>query len=288
MKIYESFEDDHKFYIVMELMHGENLMSYITHKPQSSFNEKTVASIIKQVLSGLCNCHANNIAHRDIKPDNIMFADKECTQVKLIDFGFAKMFDPANSKFQELLGSPLYMAPEICSKRPYDLKCDIWSCGIICYILLTGEVPYKVGENTPLASLLDQIKSKTFCMSDISGPTWAGLSVESKQFILKMLTKDPERRATAQELLADCWLENAKEARPDAGDVKKQLQNLLNRAVSGCTHDNLGGNRQSTSSSMRSSLIWCSTQTWPPRSTSFARPLSCLTRITTSRSARKN
>ena len=249
MKIFETFEDDHKFYIVVEFMEGDSLLAYISKQAQSVFTEKLVAGIIKQLLTGLNHCHSHGIGHRDIKPDNIMFADKENKTIKLVDFGFAKMFDPAESKLQELLGSPLSMAPEICQKKPYDLKCDIWSCGIICYILLTGEIPYLIEEGSSLPSLFEQIKKKSFSMADFEGGSWAGISVEAKHFVLAMLEKEPEKRASASQMLTMPWLIMAKDTQDKTAENQKCLSNPVKNCVKIYKEK---GYRESKDSSMRS------------------------------------
>lgn len=227
MKIHEIFEDEHKFYIVIEMMSGPKLLDYIATHNQSTFTEKVVANIMRQVLTGLNHCHFKGLAHRDVKPENILFATPECKEVKLIDFGFAKMFDPNDSRFQELLGSPLYMAPEIVNKKPYDSKCDIWSCGIITYILLSGDVPYDIGEKEDLPSLFKQIKEKKFTLATFAGKEWKGISKDAKEFMLKMLEVDPTQRASAEECLKDKWFTTAPESVIDADGEKKCLLKLM-------------------------------------------------------------
>lgn len=89
--------------------------------------------------------HKKNIAHRDIKPENILLnsPNPEDVTLKITDFGFAKCYDPNEGGLNETLGSPLYMAPEIIKKQPYDCKVDIWAVGVMCYILLCGKPPFK-------------------------------------------------------------------------------------------------------------------------------------------------
>jgi len=231
MKIYETFEDEYKYYIVIEAMLGDSLLTYISKTPQTKFTEKFVAGIMKQVLQGLGNCHSYGIAHRDIKPDNIMFADKENTKAKLIDFGFAKMFDPGDRRVQEVLGSPMYMAPEVCNRKPYDTKCDIWSCGILCFILLSGELPYNVDENAPLAMLLGLVKSVDFNLDNMKSDAWKRVSLEAKNFALSMLTKDPDKRPTAAQLLTSPWLDQANDIQANVEDTKNCLDKLLKSHV---------------------------------------------------------
>lgn len=109
------------------------------------FSEKDAAKILHQILLGLNYMHKRNIIHRDIKPENILLESKNINSVvvKITDFGFAKCYDPYNFEgFDEVLGSPLYMAPEIVKKMKYDSKVDIWSLGIMAYIILSGKPPF--------------------------------------------------------------------------------------------------------------------------------------------------
>ena len=109
------------------------------------FTEKDCANIIYQVLRGLNYMHKQNIVHRDIKPENILLESKDPSQtsLKITDFGFAKCYDPAEGGLTETLGSPLYMAPEIIKKLPYDTAVDIWAVGVMTYIILSGKPPFK-------------------------------------------------------------------------------------------------------------------------------------------------
>ncbi len=120
--------------------------------------------------------------------------------VKITDFGFACFFKPGDAALREVLGSPLYMAPEIIQEQPYDHKVDIWSIGVITYILLSGRPPFKgKSKNEIFRSIL---------MGDISfeHPIWDKISPEVKDFILHALQKDPKKRADAKTLLDHPWL----------------------------------------------------------------------------------
>ena len=205
LRLFEHFEDEYNIYLVVELLKGKTLHEYVRSQ-KDTLDETAIASILKQVLLGLNYCHQLPLAHRDIKIDNMMFADEECKCVKLIDFGFAKMFGSENNKYLEILGSPLYMAPEIVLKQEYGCQCDIWSCGIVAYFLLSGTLPYKVINIRP-QELFDQIKAKHFTIEeDMTQGHWEHISIEAKRFALRMLQSDPCKRATAADLLADDWL----------------------------------------------------------------------------------
>lgn len=144
-RVFELMEDSKNFYIVMELMTGGNLIEKLRAN-QMHFTEVQVASVVNQMLLALNFMHSKNIMHRDIKPENIMCEDcedlpNEKIYIKLTDFGFAVKYDP-NKKEQLSVGTPLYMAPELCERKPYDNKVDVWAVGVIAYYLLVGQTPF--------------------------------------------------------------------------------------------------------------------------------------------------
>lgn len=152
-----------------------------------------------------------------------MFADVNCSILKLIDFGYAKEFNAADNKFKDMLGSPLFIAPEIVKKQPYDLKCDIWSCGIICYILLCGKIPYGNVENDNLQTLFNKIKSKEFSKAEMKEKYWEYISDEAKSFTLLMLQNDPTARPNAESLLKEHWISNAKDNHPNPKEASETM-----------------------------------------------------------------
>ena len=140
-RVFELMEDSRCYYIIMELVSGGNLFDMI--KQEKQFSEEKAASVIKQLCLALNYMHGLNIMHRDLKPENLLCEKNDDGQVmvKLTDFGFATYFDP--DKPQTLsLGSPLYMAPELCNETQYDNKVDVWATGIITFALLTGTAPF--------------------------------------------------------------------------------------------------------------------------------------------------
>jgi serine/threonine protein kinase len=108
------------------------------------FNERSASQILEQILLAVNYMHQRNITHRDIKPENILMESQDPTslQIKMTDFGFASFYNPKDG-LNDVLGSPLYMAPEIVDNQQYNAKVDIWSIGVIAYILLSGRPPYK-------------------------------------------------------------------------------------------------------------------------------------------------
>ena len=156
LKIFNYFEDPKRYLLVTELCQGGEL----TDQVKGKFDYNRAAFILKQLLSAVNYMHSKNIAHRDLKPENILLEEKDdlggaMQTIKLIDFGTAKKFKPGE-KFTDRVGTLNYMAPEVYSdKAQYDEKCDMWSIGIIAYILLCGEPPFKDKEND-----VDRLKKK--------------------------------------------------------------------------------------------------------------------------------
>lgn len=133
-------EDEKHVFIVMELVPGGDLLKRVVDL--NAFTERVAAQTIRQTLYALNFMHEKEIAHRDMKIENILCQSKKnLDSVKVTDFGFATKFDP-NHKMYLTLGSPLYMAPELCERRSYDKKVDVWAMGVITYILLSGSPPF--------------------------------------------------------------------------------------------------------------------------------------------------
>lgn len=146
MRIYEILDDEKFYFIVSEFIRYGELYDYIVQRSESSLGpmtENEVKSVAKQLFYALNYMHERNIAHRDIKPENILIdsIDGNNLQIKLTDFGFAQYFTN-DKKLEEVLGSPLYMPPEIINQEKYDSKVDIWSACVVIFIMLYGKPPF--------------------------------------------------------------------------------------------------------------------------------------------------
>ena len=153
-RVYEFFEDDTSFYIVLEYCKGGDLFDRIVELQR--FEESQAAEIMSQLLSGVNYLHSKGIIHRDIKPENILLSDRKSLLLKIIDFDTATFFGTDYKR--EMFGTPLYMAPEVV-KGKYNEKCDLWSCGIVLYILLNGSPPFD-GRDDSIFKLLKKIEIK--------------------------------------------------------------------------------------------------------------------------------
>jgi len=219
MQIYEFYDDNTNFYIVSELCKGGELFDMISEK--GCFSEQEACPIMKQLLSAITYCHQNHIVHRDLKPENILLEDKKDSEItiKLIDWGGARYFSK-NKKMTKINGTPYYIAPEVLNEV-YDEKCDIWSAGVIFYILLCGYPPFN-GETDK--EIMKAVKKGEF---DFPPEEWDVVSKDAKNLIKKMLTYDPKKRPSALEVLQDNWFNiNKSKTKSNVQLAKSSLENM--------------------------------------------------------------
>eukprot|EP01094_Clydonella_sp_ATCC50884_P025484 TRINITY_DN670_c1_g1_i1.p1 TRINITY_DN670_c1_g1~~TRINITY_DN670_c1_g1_i1.p1 ORF type:complete len:390 (+),score=108.39 TRINITY_DN670_c1_g1_i1:121-1170(+) len=197
LKLFEVFEDEDEFYLVMELVNGKELFEKIVEKGQ--YSEKDSSHIVKQIVSAVQYLHEQGIAHRDLKPENLLSAgDDENEVIKIADFGFSKNF--GEEKLMTSCGSPGYVAPEVLTSESYDKAVDMWSVGVIIYILLCGYPPF-YADNAP--ALFKKIMDVKY---DFDDPSWDDVSEDAKNLIRNLLKKEPDDRYTAQQCLEDPWV----------------------------------------------------------------------------------
>ena len=196
----ELLEGPVNYYVVMELVTGGDLCKYIVK--EQKFSEQKVAQIIHQIFLAINYMHQLNIVHRDLKPENVLIMQEEGQHdkitCKVTDFGFACQFAEKEG-MTEILGTPLYMAPEIVYGENYDSKVDVWSIGVITYIMLTGAPPFWGKTQNAIYQSIVQ-KKPTF------GKAKKLLSQEAMDFVMSCLDKDPAKRATAEQCLNNPWL----------------------------------------------------------------------------------
>lgn len=203
VKMYEFLEDDKRIYIVTEICKGGELFDEILNR--SKFDEKDAAVVMRQLLAAINYCHKKSIVHRDLKPENMLLEqDKDLEKLKIVDFGTSMSFDPDRA-LDEKLGTAYYIAPEVIKKN-YNEKCDLWSCGVIMYILLSGEPPF----NDPKADNEAIMKKVEKGKYDITKGVWKTSSKEAKDLIKKLLTYKPEDRISAEDALQHPWFQDFK------------------------------------------------------------------------------
>ncbi|KAD5961727.1 hypothetical protein R6Q59_014707 [Mikania micrantha] len=192
-----AYEDAYEVHLVMELCGGGELFERIAQK--GHFSEQKAADLVRTIASVIEACHSLGVMHRDLKPENFLFVDKdEDSPLKAIDFGLSVFFKPGET-FTDVVGSPYYVAPEVLQKH-YGSQIDIWSAGVILYILLSGVPPF-LGE-TEIDVLREILEGEI----DFSFDPWPVISSSAKDLIKKMLLRDQSRRITAHEILRHPWI----------------------------------------------------------------------------------
>ena len=217
IKFYETFHDDYFFHIVMELCKGKEIIHQMGN--YGFIEEKKVTYIIFKVLLAIAHCHNRGVTHRDLKPENILFdAMKKDAEIKILDFGLSRKYDK-EQKMHSILGTPYYVAPEVL-KGEYDEKCDIWSIGAITYLMLCGEPPFNGNSNNEIFKKIvkENIKFKSLL--------WKNISNNAKDFVKICLSKNSNKRPSAQEALNHIWFSNVKNEIHNNKNIKKEI--LLN------------------------------------------------------------
>ncbi|CAL0316629.1 unnamed protein product [Lupinus luteus] len=194
LQIYDVTQNDDVLTIVMELCQTLTLFDKIF---QTTLSEPQSASIMLQLVSALNHCHQFGVAHRDLKPDNILFDSTET--LKLGDFGSAEWFSE-EKKMSGIVGTPYYVAPEVLIGREYDEKVDIWSCGVILYMMLVGIPPFYGDDAVQIFEAV--VRGNLRFPSRL----FRSVSSSAKDLLRKMICKDASRRFSAQQVLMHPWI----------------------------------------------------------------------------------
>ncbi|XP_050532898.1 SNF-related serine/threonine-protein kinase [Daktulosphaira vitifoliae] len=211
VRLYEVIDTQSKLYIILELADGGDLYDYIM-KHDGGLSEKLACEYFAQIVRAISYCHKLHVVHRDLKPENVVFFEKEGV-VKLTDFGFSNTFCPGQ-KLQTSCGSLAYSAPEILIGNSYNATAvDIWSLGVILYMLVCGEAPFHSANDSETLTMIMDCKYKVS----------SHVSEECKNLIGQMLVRNPDKRATLEEIAANVWLKNAQSYDDESPLVTKQL-----------------------------------------------------------------
>ncbi|KAI3873012.1 hypothetical protein MKX03_024709 [Papaver bracteatum] len=203
VRLKATYEDNEAVHLVMELCEGGELFDRIVAR--GHYSERAAANVARTVAEVVKMCHEHGVMHRDLKPENFLFANKrENAALKAIDFGLSVFFRPGE-RFSEIVGSPYYMAPEVL-RRNYGPEVDIWSAGVILYILLCGVPPFWAETEQGVAHAILR------GVIDFKRDPWPKVSDSAKSLVKQMLEPDPRKRLTAQQVLEHSWLQNAKKA----------------------------------------------------------------------------
>ena len=224
LKIFEFYSSKQNYSIVTELCPGGELFQQIIDK--GPFTERYSAYVMYQIFSAVNYCHKMHIVHRDLKPENILIVGKDregLPTIKICDFGTSKMFEKGAVE-RKLVGSSYYIAPEVLKKH-YNEKCDVWSCGVIMYILLSARPPFG-GEDDN--EIMERVSTGKY---DLESPPFNKLSKNSIDLIKRLLTMDPEQRISAEQALNHPWFKEFKSQEiynriNDTDTMKTLVENL--------------------------------------------------------------
>ncbi|GMJ14762.1 calcium dependent protein kinase 1 [Hibiscus trionum] len=211
-----AYEDPTTIHVVMDLCAGGELFERIVKR--GHYSERKAAELARTIVGVVEACHSMGVMHRDLKPENFLFVnEEEDSPLKVIDFGLSIFLKPGD-KLSAVVGSPYYVAPEVL-KKCYGPEADVWSAGVIIYVLLSGVPPFW-GESEQ--EIFDEILKGEL---DFKSDPWPSISQSAKDLVSKMLTKDPKKRITAYQVLCHSWIQ------VDGGAPDKPLDYLVLRRM---------------------------------------------------------
>lgn len=229
IRLIEVFEDQKYVHIVTEYCSGGELLDHIV--AMGGYSEREAVRLLQKILLAVSNLHHNNICHRDLKPDNFLFEDVSANaELKLIDFGLSKFFDKFDiAELESVVGTPDYVAPEVI-RGVYGAKCDIWSVGVIMYVMLSGQLPFWAPN---IQQVLHKITSGVY---SLTAEVWRNVSPQALDLLRKLLVVDPKKRPSADEALTHPWFTQVPSdvALPLSREVLEHLKNFRVRTKFQC------------------------------------------------------
>jgi len=198
-RLYEVIKTKQAVCLIMEVLRGGDVLQKIVEK--DILDEKEAARVVRSVASTLGFLHSLGIIHRDLKPDNLMYRSKDHnSDIVIVDFGVAKHLDSTEKFATSACGTPLYLAPEVITGPQYTQMCDMWSLGVILYVMLCGRPPFYAKDRS---HLFRKIKDGSFTFPD---KYWKHVSSGAKDLITRLLQVDPRKRATPKQIGAHPWV----------------------------------------------------------------------------------
>ncbi|CAN6478568.1 unnamed protein product [Victoria cruziana] len=205
VQFYDAYEDHDNVYIVMELCEGGELLDRILARG-GKYSEDDAKAVMVQILNVVAFCHLQGVVHRDLKPENFLFTTKdENSQLKAIDFGLSDFVKPED-RLNDIVGSAYYVAPEVLH-RSYSTEADVWSIGVIAYILLCGSRPFWARTESGI------FRAVLKADPSFDEPPWPSLSSDAKDFVKRLLNKDLRKRMSASQALSHPWIRNYNNAK---------------------------------------------------------------------------
>mmetsp|Transcript_13035 Transcript_13035/g.31143 ORF Transcript_13035/g.31143 Transcript_13035/m.31143 type:complete len:611 (+) Transcript_13035:224-2056(+) len=216
-KLIEVYEDDNAVHLIMELCTGKELYDRLATRRK--YSERDAANVTRQMLKAINYCHKHKICHRDLKLENWVYANTSPdAALKLIDFGFSRIFNPG-VPMTAMHGTVYYVSPEVMDGA-YNEVCDIWSVGVIVYMLLSGSPPFNGSHDH---EILAKIRRGVF---HFNGPRWEGISDDAKDFIRFLLRRRASERPTAEQALQHPWITQVRAPYEDVAIDVAVLQNM--------------------------------------------------------------
>lgn len=216
VELYDVYKHKEDYYMVMEYLSGGELFDSLCAREY--YCEEDARRVLLNIMQAVSYMHMHNVIHRDIKPENLILRDKsKHPQVKLVDFGFARVLREGTDPPSDLRGTALYVSPEMVKRLPYGKEVDIWSLGCNLYIMLSGIVPF---ETKDIDELYSMIENGSYSFPE---KYWSGVSDSAKDLITRMMTVDPKHRYTAEQVLNHPWMMN--KAKNDR-DITKNLEQM--------------------------------------------------------------
>jgi len=204
--IYENkFGKENCLLVVMECMEGGELFERIQQRADNPFTEREAATTVRMMCLALQHLHAMNIAHRDLKPENLLYqSNSSNAPLKLTDFGFAK--ETVSVSLQTPCYTPYYVAPEVLGPEKYDKSCDMWSMGVITYIMLCGYPPFYSNRGAAISpGMKGRIRKGAYTFPD---GEWKNVSENAKSLIKGLLKTEPKDRLTINDVMNSPWIKN--------------------------------------------------------------------------------
>ncbi|XP_064171156.1 serine/threonine-protein kinase 17A-like [Anguilla rostrata] len=215
VSLHEVYETTSEIILVLECAAGGEIFNQCVAESDDAFTEKDVIRLARQILTGVAWLHRNNVVHLDLKPQNILLtSSRPLGDIRIVDFGLSRCMDNVK-EVREILGTPEYVAPEILNYEPLSTATDMWSIGVLTYVMLTGESPF-LGDNKQETFLnISQVNV------DYSQEIFLGVSSLAVDFIKSLLVKNPRQRATAEDCLKHPWLNG--HSHPHTGHTHTRL-----------------------------------------------------------------
>ncbi|XP_076667329.1 ribosomal protein S6 kinase 2 beta [Andrena cerasifolii] len=199
------FEDDKRAYLVLELLRGGELLDRLLQR--RNLTEREAAEVMYTIVNVVHYLHENGVVHRDLKPSNILYSKSgsDPSSLCLCDLGFAKQLRAENGLLMTPCYTANFVAPEVLKRQGYDAACDIWSLGVLLYIMLAGYTPFRNSPGDSATDILDRIGPGYI---DTESGIWCQISTEAKELVKRMIHVDPNRRPTAAAILKYSWIAN--------------------------------------------------------------------------------